>query len=191
MKEAAISTIEDISARNNITLFIHRNRAYNHRQDTEVTAMLSAKLIQLIEDHWQGITTAIIHQIRSDPRLHQISRLSETELRDSGRGILRNLGQYLTASKLEQQMVEEQYEGIGRVRFAESIPLHECVRALQLVKQKVVQFSRDHQFAQSTVEIYAEEELEHRLNEFFDDLIYHEVIGYEEAMRKAMAAAAR
>lgn len=153
--------------------------------------MLSAKLIQLIEDHWQGITTAIIHQIRSDPRLHHISRLPETELRDVGRGILRNLGQALTASRAEQQMVAEQYEGIGRVRFAESIPLHECVRALQVVKQRVVEFSRDHQFAQSTVEIYAEEELEHRLNEFFDDLIYHEVIGYEDAMRKAIASAVR
>lgn len=153
--------------------------------------MLSAKLIQWIEDHWQGVTTAMIQQIRSDPRLHHIGRLPEAELRDIGRGILRNLGHSLTASKAEQQMVQEQYEGIGRVRFAEHIPLHECVRALQVVKQRVVEFSRDHQFAQSTVEIYAEEELEHRLNEFFDDLIYHEVIGYEDAMRKAMAVSAR
>lgn len=153
--------------------------------------MLSSKLIQLIEDHWQGITTAIIHTVRSDPRLHHMSALPETELRDTGRGILRNLGQYLTASKAEQQMVEEQYEGLGRVRFAESIPLHECVRALQVVKHKVVEFSRDHEFAQSSVAIYAEEELEHRLNEFFDDLIYHEVIGYEDAMRKAMVMTAR
>ncbi len=150
--------------------------------------MLSAKLVQLIEDHWQGITTAILHQIRSDPRLHHISGLPETELRDIGRAILRNLGHWLTASGSEQRMVEEQYEGLGRVRFAESIPLHECVCALQLVKQRVVEFSRDHEFAQSSVEIYAEEELEHRLNQFFDDLVYHEVIGYEEAMRKSLPA---
>ena len=152
--------------------------------------MLSAKLIQLIEDHWQGITSALVHQIHNDPRLNQIGRLPEAELRDAGRNLLRNLGHWLTASKTEQRMVEEHYEGIGRVRFAESIPLHECVRTLQLMKHKVVEFSRDHEFAQSTVEIYAEEELEHRLNEFFDDLIYHEVIGYEEAIRKSMAVGA-
>jgi hypothetical protein len=154
-------------------------------------AMLSAKLIQLIEDHWQAITTAIIHHFRSEPRLHHISGLPETELRDIGRGILRNLGHWLTASKAEQHMVEEQYEGLGRVRFAENIPLHECVRALQVVKHRVVEFMRDHEFSQSSVEIFAEEELEHRLNDFFDDLVYHEVIGYEEAMRKSLAAAAR
>ena len=153
--------------------------------------MLSAKLIQLIEDHWQGITTAIIYQIRSDPRLHHISGLPETELTDIGRGILRNLGRWLTASRNEQRMVEEQYEGLGRVRFAEDIPLDECVLALQLVKHRVVEFMRDHEFSQSSLEIFAQEELEHRLGDFFDDLVYHEVIGYEAAMRKSLAAAAR
>ncbi len=153
--------------------------------------MLSAKLIQLIEDHWQGITTTIIHQIRSDPRLHHISGLPETELRDVGRGILRNLGHWLTASRTEHHTMEEYYEGIGRVRFAEHVPLNESVRALQIVKGRVIEFMRDHEFSQSSVEVLAAEELEHQLNEFFDDLVYHQVIGYEDAIRKSMAASAR
>jgi hypothetical protein len=153
--------------------------------------MLSAKLIQLIEDHWQGITTAVVHQIRSDPRLHSISGLPEAELRDAGRNVLRNLGYWLTASKSERQLFDEQHEGMGRVRFAEHVPLNECVRALQIMKHKVVEFTRDHEFSKSTVDVYAEEELQHRLGEFFDELVYHEVIGYEEAMKRAMAATAR
>lgn len=152
--------------------------------------MLSAKLIQLIEDHWEGITTAVLHQIRNDPKLPRIGTLPETELRDVGRTMLKNLGRFLTASKLEQRSIEEQYEGLGRVRFAEGVPLHEAVRALQIVKKKVVEFLRDHEFAQSSVAIYAEEELEHRLNDFFDDLVYHEVRGYEAAMRQALEARA-
>lgn len=151
--------------------------------------MLSAKLVQLIEDNWQGITANMIHQIRNDSHLHHMSALADTELRDRGRGVLRNLGHWLTASTTEHRMIQEQYEGLGRVRFAEGIPLHECVRALQLMKARVVEFTRDHEFSQSSVEIFAEEELEHRLNEFFDDLVYHEVIGYEDAMRQSMTAA--
>jgi hypothetical protein len=147
--------------------------------------MLSAKLIQVIEDHWEGITNVILHHIRSDPKLPHMRNLPESELRDVGRTILKNLGSYLTASKQDRRSLEEQYEGLGRVRFAEKVPLHESVRTLQLVKRKVVEFLRDHEFAQSTVAIYAEEELEHRLNEFFDDLIYFEVRGYEAAMRQA------
>jgi hypothetical protein len=147
--------------------------------------MLSARLIQLIEENWEGITSATIRQIRSDPKLLRIRSLPETELREVGRNILKNLGHWVTANRAEQRVVEEQYEGIGKVRFAEGIPLHECVRGLQVVKQKVVEFMRDHEFAQSSVAIYAEEELEHRLNEFFDDLTYHEVLGYERALREA------
>jgi hypothetical protein len=147
--------------------------------------MLSARLIQLIEENWEAITSATIRQIRGDPKLLHIRNLPESELREVGRNILKNLGHWLTANRAEQHMVEEQYEGIGRVRFAESVPLHECVRALQVVKQKVVEFIRDHEFAQSSVSIYAEEELEHRLNEFFDDLTYHEVLGYESALRES------
>lgn len=156
--------------------------------------MLSARLIQLIEENWEGITAATIRQIRSDPKLLHIRNLPETELREVGRNVLKNLGHWLTANRAEQRVVEEHYEGLGRVRLAESVPLHECVRGLQIVKQKVVEFMRDHEFAQSAVSIYAEEELEHRLNDFFDVLTYHEVLGYETALRQAsnaMAAQAR
>ena len=148
--------------------------------------MLSARLIQLIEENWEGITAGVIRQVRNDPRLSAIRTLPDTELREVGRNILKYVGHWLTANPTEQRVVQEQYEGIGRVRFAESIPLHECVRALQIVKSKVIEFMRDHEFAQSAVSIYAEEELEHRLNEFFDDLTYHEVLGYETALRRML-----
>jgi hypothetical protein len=152
--------------------------------------MLSTKLVNLIEDHWQGISSAILHTLRADPRLLHVRNLPDTELHEIGRTILRNLGHCLTASKRDQDLIAEQYEGIGRLRFAERIPLQECVRALQLVKRKVIEFMRDHALAESSVDIYGEEELEHRLNDFFDDLIYHEVVGYEDAMKKAYAASA-
>lgn len=152
--------------------------------------MLPAKIIQLIEDHWQGIGAALINSVRQDPTLRHISTLPESELRDRTRIVLTNLGHWLNASKLDREMIREQYEGIGRMRFAEGIPLAECVRALQLFKHKVIEFMRDHSFAQSPVDIYGEEELKHRLNEFFDDLIYHEVVGYEAAMKKAAAISA-
>jgi hypothetical protein len=152
--------------------------------------MLSAKLIQLIEDHWEGITTSILRQLRSDPRLLHVGKLPESELRDTGRTMLKNLGACLTANRQDWRSLQEQYEGIGRVRFAQNIPLHESVRALQVVKKKVVEFLRDHEFAQSTVSIYAEEELEHRLNEFFDELIYSQVRGYETALRQSIEAKA-
>ena len=152
--------------------------------------MLSAKLVQLIEDHWESITDSVLRHLRSDPRLVHIGRLPDSELRDTGRTMLKNLGACLTASRQDWRSLEEQYEGIGRVRFAEHVPLYESVRALQIVKKKVIEFLRDHEFAQSSVAIYAEEELEHRLNEFFDEVIYFQVRGYELALHQSIEARA-
>jgi hypothetical protein len=154
--------------------------------------MLSTKLIEFIEDHWEGITSATIRQIGNDPRMLRMRDLPEQELREIGRNVFRNLGHWLTATRAEQRIVEEQYEGLGRVRFVEGIPLHECVRGLQIARHNVVEFIRDHELAQASVSIYAEEELEHSLNDFFDNLMYHEVLGYEMAMRgSSQLAAAR
>lgn len=147
--------------------------------------MLSTRLVHLIEDHWDTISSSVIHQIRSDPSLRRIRALPETELREIGRTILRNLGHWLTAPKSDREIVGEQYETIGRLRFAENIPLCECVRALQIVRRKTVAFIVDQGFADSTVDMYGASELERRFGAFFDDLIYHEVIGYERALRQA------
>jgi hypothetical protein len=147
--------------------------------------MLSTRLVHIIEDHWQAISSSVISQIRSDPSLRHIRALPETELREIGRTILRNLGHWLTAPTAEHEIIGEQYETIGRLRFAENIPLCECVRALQIVKRKTMGFIADQGFAQSSVDMYGANELERRVDAFFDDLIYHEVIGYERAMRQS------
>jgi hypothetical protein len=147
--------------------------------------MLSTRLLHLIEDHWQTISSSVIQEIRSDPALRRIRALPETELREIGRTILRNLGHWLTAPKRDQEIVADQYETIGRLRFSESIPLHECVRALQLVKGKTLDFACDQGFSESSIDMYGANELERRISAFFDYLIYHEVIGYESALRKS------
>lgn len=147
--------------------------------------MLSTRLIHLIEDHWQAISSSVIQEIRSDPALRHIRALPETELREIGRTILRNLGHWLTAPKGDQDIIAEQYETIGRLRFSESIPLHECVRALQLVKAKTIYFVCDQGLSQSSIDMYGANELERRISAFFDHLIYHEVIGYESALRRS------
>jgi hypothetical protein len=42
---------------------------------------------------------------------------------------------------------------------------------------------RDQGTPTNTVELYAEEELEYRVGQFFDCLVYHLVKGYEMAMK--------
>jgi hypothetical protein len=150
--------------------------------------MLSAKLVRLIESHWAQITNRALAQIRSSPEMSHLHRLPEAELREWGQHILENLGDGL-ASGNEAELAAR-YEQVGRMRFEEAIPLHEAVRALCVLKEKALEFVEEHLELKTIVELYAEEELEHRLGRFFDFMLYHVVRGYEGAMRRAVRVGA-
>ncbi len=60
----------------------------------------------------------------------------------------------------------------------------------RLPESELRERARDHGLCQTTVELYAEEELLYAVNLFFDRLVYHVVRGYERAMREGMHAVA-
>jgi hypothetical protein len=139
--------------------------------------MLSSRLIKLIEDHGDSITGSILNEIRVDQRLAHVSALPEGELRDRAREILRHLGHWLTAPN--QDELAARFEAIGRLRYDDGVPLHEVVLSYLIVKERMLEFVRGQGIGQSTVDIYAEEELEHVVGRMFDCMIFHAVRGYE------------
>ena len=58
------------------------------------------------------------------------------------------------------------------------------------MREKTLDFVEEHIASNSSVELYAEEELDRRLGFFFDLLITHAVRGYERALRRAVALTA-
>jgi hypothetical protein len=146
--------------------------------------MLSSRLIHLIESHWEQITTRVLRKIQSDQRLAQVGKLPPSELRERAENILRNLGKWLAASHGEE--LAARYEQLGRVRFRESIPLQEVVLAHIVIKNEMIDFTREQGLTRTPLDLYAEEELEHSVGHFFDSAVYHIVRGYEGAMRDAM-----
>jgi hypothetical protein len=58
------------------------------------------------------------------------------------------------------------------------------------MKSTVIDFIEEQGIPRDSIGLYAEEELEHRLGKFFDQLIIHLVLGYEGAWRRAVRAAA-
>ncbi|HTT64594.1 MAG TPA: hypothetical protein VMG35_22240 [Bryobacteraceae bacterium] len=151
--------------------------------------MLSGRLIHLIEAHQEQIATDVIREIRRHPDLAKLRLISDAELRARGQQILENLGYWLSAAGHEAE-IRQTYENLGKIRFEEAIPLHESVRALALVKDKMIDFVHDQGIPRTSVALYAEEELERRVGRFFDELTINMVRGYETAWRRAMHAAA-
>src|SRR5437867_4750831 len=143
---------------------------------------LSSTRVQMVEDHAEAITERVVLRIQRDARLREIGRLPESELRARARDLAKNLGRWLVSKDEE---IEKRYEDLGHQRFQESIPLHETVHALHIIKEEMIDFVRDQGVAQTTVQMYAEEELEYCVNRFFDQVVYHFVRGYERALRRA------
>jgi hypothetical protein len=149
--------------------------------------MLSGKLVQLIEEHWEEIARRVIQKIRRHADLPALAARPESELQEWCQDILVNLGDWLIGTNAEE--LKRRYEVLGRTRYEESIPLHEAVLRFQILKDTMIEFVHGQGFAMTSVELYAEEELEFRVNRFFDALIYHVVRGYEQAMRLAARVA--
>jgi hypothetical protein len=145
--------------------------------------MLSARLVKLIENNWEEITARVIRVIRSGPETPHLAARSDGELRDWCKDILLNLGKLLTAPKEEE--VSRRFQLLGRMRFEENIPLDEAVLRFHILKDKIFGFIHEQGYAMTAVELYAEEELEHRIGRFFDACVYHIVRGYEDARRVA------
>lgn len=67
--------------------------------------------------------------------------------------------------------------------------MDESVRALFIIKDKMIDFVDEQALTKDSFELYAEEELEDRVRRFFDDLVIHLARGYEAAWRRATHAA--
>jgi hypothetical protein len=150
--------------------------------------MVSAKLVQLIEEHWDNIARRAVRRIRGCADLPHLQQMPESEVHQICQRTLQNLGHWLM--DVPDKEIAARYRDIGRQRCQDGMPLHEAVRGLQLMKSSVLDYIRDHGFAGSSIEILAEEELEHQLGDFYDLLVFHLVRGYEEALRRAHAMAA-
>ncbi len=150
--------------------------------------MLSGKLIRLIETHEEQITASIVHSIRRHPELPHLGALAELELRERCREIVENLGHWLAHGNEEK--LASGYEAIGKLRFAQGVPLDECVRGLCLIKDRIIDFLDGQGIEADSLAIYAEGQLLRRIAPFFDLLVIHLVRGYETARRHAAHAAA-
>jgi hypothetical protein len=143
--------------------------------------MLSTRLVQLIESNWEEIADRVIKAVKNHPDLTNFAQRPTLEIREWCREILQNLGYLLSAT--EDEELHRRFESMARMRFDQHIPLHEVVLRLHLLKHKLFGFISEQGYPMNTMQLYAEEELEHRLGWLFDACVYHAVRGYENALR--------
>lgn len=145
--------------------------------------IFSFTLIQKIEGHSEQIAGLVVEEIKRDPQLQSIGSLHRDELTRRALDLLGNLGHWLVALDPE---VARWSEPLGRSRFEHAVPLHELIRCLLIIKTRLIAFSRQ-ELSGTALQIYAEEELEHRVGRFFDEVVYYVAKGYESAQQDSMS----
>jgi len=140
--------------------------------------LLSGKLVQAIEEHAEGIANTMVQKVRTHPDLPALAKRPTEELKAWCRNQVDNLSSSLL---VKGEGLKRRYRMLGGARFEESIPLHEAVLRLVLLKDSIIDLAREQGLPMTALDMYALEELEVRICHFFDVAVYHVVCGYEEA----------
>lgn len=147
--------------------------------------MLSARLVQMIEDHAEQLTRGVVHDLQTNPRTAAYHTLSREELDRRAYDVYHNLGRWL--SHKTDDAIEASYSALGKKRSAEGIPLSEVVYALVLTKYHLRDYIRSVGLGTSAMELYQEQELHRLVGHFFDKAIYYTVKGYERELESRSA----
>jgi hypothetical protein len=139
--------------------------------------MLAARLLRAIEDHAEDLTRAVLDDVSTNPRTPSYHALSRAELHGRVHDVYRNLGRWI--DEAAGDAADASYHELGRERRAEGIPLEEVVYALILTKQYLREYVLRNGLVASVVDLYQEEDLNLRLEQFFDRALYQLVKGYQ------------
>lgn len=151
--------------------------------------MSPARLIELVETQWETIAQQAIARLHADPLVPNYHALTDEQLRARARDLLAHLGRWL--ARREEESLARRYEDLGRRRYAEGMPLHEVIYKLQVLKRVVHQHARDQHLEVTAIELYAEQEFLHLIDEFFDNIVFRISKGYCEEQMSTRPASTR
>ncbi len=141
--------------------------------------MLSARLIQMIEDHAEELTSSVIDDLRSNKLTTHYHHLSDHEVRQRTYDVYRHLGQWVHHET--EGAIESTFSALGGLRYAEGVPVSEMVWALTLTKYHLRDYIHHIGLVDSAIELYQQQEFWRLVGHFFDKAVYHTVRGHEQA----------
>src|ERR1700733_7846989 len=120
--------------------------------------MISTRLVHLIESSGDQIIDRVAAQIRREPQMTHGKSIQEYELQGLGQDLLGHLGDWLSAGNGHDLGLR--YERFGKLCYEQEIPLHEALRGMSLLREKMLDVAQENMISNSSIELYAEEELD-------------------------------
>ena len=144
--------------------------------------MISARLVHLIEFNGEQIVDRAVARIHRELEVAHSGSLLDHELRELGQGLTLHLGNWLSTGNGHDPGLR--CERLGKLCWEQQIRLEDALRGLYLLREKMLDFAQEQLISNSSIELYAEEELDRRLGRFFDRLAIHLARGFEQAIRQ-------
>ena len=141
--------------------------------------MISVRLVAMIEDHAEQLTSGLVNDLQRHPRVRGYHRLAPLELHNRAYDVYHNLSKWV--GRGSESEIELSYTDLGRRRYREGIPLSEVIFALLLTKEHLLTYVRTSGLADTALDLYQELELVQMVSQFFDKAIYHAARGFELA----------
>jgi hypothetical protein len=155
--------------------------------------MISAKLIELIENHAPGLSRDITRDLVSSERTRGFREVKQDELEARIFALLQHLGNWV--GEPGSDLVESEFGDWGRRRFNQGIPLSEILYAVIILKQHLRRYIRDNGLVEVAfprvegdyvlpMHLQSLQDLNTTVEAFFDEALYRLACGYEGAVAR-------
>jgi hypothetical protein len=141
-------------------------------------------LVRQIEQNADKLAADVVRTIKSDNRATAYHQLSDQKFEEYVLDLYKNLGSWLHSRTWTA--LETVYERKGRDRYHDGMPLAHVVFAFTKTKTMLLEYIRSSVEADAT-ERDMELQLVLTISQFFDRVVYHILMGYEDARRADMA----
>jgi hypothetical protein len=162
--------------------------------------MISAKLIELIENHASGLARDITNELLSNDRTPSFRSVQRDELEPRIVDLLQHLGNWI--GDVRSERVQAEFTDWGRRRFGQGIPLSEIVYGIIILKRHLRRYIRDNGLVDASfpriegdyvlpMHLHSLQDLNTAVGAFFDEAVYYLARGYEAAARNDESPAPR
>ncbi len=148
--------------------------------------MPTHRLIHLIQYHSENLAASLVRQVQMSDRAESYRNVSPEELKQRVFEIYRHVGEWLL-NKSETE-IEERYRAIGARRVEQNVALSELVWVIVLTKRNLWMYIDDVSVPGRAVDVFEKQEVQVRLDQFFDEAIHAAVAGYEAAAQRRVGA---
>ena len=159
--------------------------------------MISARLVELIQNHAPQLTSETVADLISDPHTPAFRNAPRLDLESRIFRVYSHLGGWISAG---HGFAEAEFEEWGRRRFGQGIPLSEIIYAVLVMKRHLSRYIRDHGLLEAAfprteqdyvlpMHLHSLQELNGMVGSLFDRALFHLARGYEAAAAPGPAAA--